>query len=352
MKRLLVAGSLLLGVLVLCVSPAAADHDGFPHADARFALTDVTWDDRSRLRLRGEGRCSTTESGVLHGAVRHAVTTHNNFLRYPELPSPEVLEFRTSYTAPAQFRCDDVHRSVEVVFPDPGLLAGTRVGLHTEVRIGQVMLEVHQPHLQIPLRSGLARCVLRAELPRALPIDGIDRNVPVALTNTCYESSVTSFDIHAPVGGTWHRLHYSDLRHPEKRQIDVWPVRSTDLRLGSYRSSLWANRGYLALHESHTVVKYGSKTSLSARRAGERVELRACLAHYRPPARRFSPWRGARVTLQQQRRDGTWKYVKTAATDDVGCTRVPHLNRYAGTYRAVAWETDRVFGRTSSNVLR
>ncbi|RJK94916.1 hypothetical protein [Vallicoccus soli] len=186
-------------------------------------------------------------------------------------------------------------------------------------------------------------CTLGLDLPEKIVRTGPRQAVVVTLRDPCGVTHRSEFVVEGPGSASYEVLFGPQPDGTGQRFVvdSSWPA-------GTYVSRLVEALGPVVLPlEDRAVVKFGSRASLTASRSGSRVLLRTCLAVYSDRASRWLSWTSARSTLQQQRRDGTWAYVGTTASDARGCSTRAVENRYQGTYRAVSWDTYRVFGRTT-----
>lgn len=180
-----------------------------------------------------------------------------------------------------------------------------------------------------------------------MSVDRAYQEVRISLRDNCYNDYVSSY-LYGPAG-----LEDVFIWDPASNgAVEYWDIFGWYTQPGTYRTrdgSAYPN-GYSRV-ETSTVVKFGSKAGLTAKRSGGRVTLTACASYYNGSRDAFVPWAGHKATIQKLGRDGrTWSYVKTVGTNRSGCAAHTVSDRYAGTYRVSTYETHQIFGRTSPSV--
>ncbi|ROP43598.1 hypothetical protein [Pseudokineococcus lusitanus] len=218
--------------------------------------------------------------------------------------------------------------------------------LLTTVVVGLGTVTAVAPATAQPVTAAAAACSSRAGLPARVSIDRAYQEVRVPLQDSCYNDFVW-LDLYGPQGYEtmldWDPAHNGALAY--------WDVYGWYTQPGTYR----VREGYASPHNytasTSTLVKFGSKAGLTAKRSGGRVTLTACASYYNGSRDAFVPWAGHKATIQKLGRDGrTWSYVKTVGTNRSGCAAHTVSDRYAGTYRVSTYETYQIFGRTSPSV--
>jgi hypothetical protein len=186
-----------------------------------------------------------------------------------------------------------------------------------------------------------ADCYTYVDLPDKISMDRAFTDVRVSLVDSCY-ASYAYFDIVGPTG-YYDVLDYDPAYNGA---VDYLYIDGYFTVPGTYSSPTSATDG--TGYYTETVIKYGSKAGLTAKRSGGKTLLTACASYYNGNRDAFVPWQGNKATIQQQTASGQWRFVRTVTLNSSGCGSYNYANKYAGTYRVTTYETSKIWPRTSS----
>lgn len=191
-------------------------------------------------------------------------------------------------------------------------------------------------------------CTVKADLPATVVVDRPYREVPVRLTNTC-GADYAAFDIYGPDG--WEDiLIYDPITTREYWDIYDW------ITPGAYKTrdghAYDADYDDVPVAHDSTVVRFGSRAGISATRSGKYVTVTGITRRYNPSTQTFTPWGGAKVTIERRYPDGRWAPIVTLNADRTGkVTRRVYTPRTAY-WRAIISPTSAVWGRTSPSIAK
>ncbi|MEJ5866215.1 hypothetical protein WDV85_00505 [Pseudokineococcus sp. 5B2Z-1] len=187
-------------------------------------------------------------------------------------------------------------------------------------------------------------CTTQLDLPGRVSTDRPLHQARIATDDRCGVEAA-SFDVLGPRG-------YSttfDVDRPTGDPYAIWDIPSS-LRPGTCT----ARSGTPGYVPTSAVLEYCSKIDLRAGRWFDDprvdpawVDMEVCASCYTASRGAHLPWRDHRVVLQNTDAYGRYQYLTTVRTGADGCFVGPVTNTYDGQYRAVAYETYKIFSRTS-----
>lgn len=125
-------------------------------------------------------------------------------------------------------------------------------------------------------------------------------------------------------------------------------------RMGRYKvygSAYDYDYNEMSVSPTYVTVKLASKSTLTAKRNGKLVTLRAMTKRYNGSYPMWKAHRGATVTYQRYAR-GAWRTLASKRVTSRGVTTLTVRKPRATSYRAVVRETSRVWSSTSGRVRR
>ncbi|WP_298804223.1 hypothetical protein [uncultured Pseudokineococcus sp.] len=196
--------------------------------------------------------------------------------------------------------------------------------------------------MPVPASAEPQSCTTKADLPARVSIDREWQVVDVPLVDTC-APEYAAFDIYGPDGFDDFLEYFPQ----DDETVSSWLVLG-EMPPGVYRTR--DGETSESVYDS-TVLKYGSRARLTAKRSGTTVQLTACATQYNGMRDAFVAWAGHRVTVQKLDGDGrSWQYLATTTTGRGGCVDVPTRSPGRASFRVTTWETPKVFSRTSPAV--
>jgi hypothetical protein len=199
-----------------------------------------------------------------------------------------------------------------------------------------------------PARADIDSCKVSLDVPAKIAIDRPYKAVKVKVFQSCYfDPYYASIKEYGPRG--LNAVFIFDWEH----NTDIWDIYSYQA-LGTYRTRLGAaydSNGYpFGFESSTTVIKLGSKASLSTRRSGSYVHLSVNSKAWSPNSDKFIGWNSNSAKIQYSTKSG-WKTIKTVKLTK-GKATVKVSAKHKRTYRFITASDGSHWGSTSKSSRR
>jgi hypothetical protein len=238
-----------------------------------------------------------------------------------------------------------MNKRIKATLVAAAVLAGTMVGgsasAAPKVETNSVPQAAQGAESERAVAAAADDCYTYVNLPDKVSMDRPELEIRVSLVDSCY-ASYAYFYIYGPQG-EYTSLYYDPAYNGA---TDYWWIDTWFTQPGLYSTPLADTDGIA--YDNKSMVKFGSKAGLTAKRSGNKVNLTACASYYHGFRDAFVPWQGNKATIQQQTKDGQWRFVRTVTLNSSGCGSYNYTNKYSGTYRVTTYETSKIWPRTSS----